>query len=312
MKPLHESLIKGEMTSSHTLVERLKLKRDLLEQCNPAHVEIRTALVITGGGMRGVFSGGVVTALQELGMKDAFDHVVGVSAGAVSAAYLLAGETKLGTSIYYENLTGRRFINWLRLGNVLDISFLMNIFRNVKPLNQDAIRQSRSRLHIGVTSVETGEGFYVNISESSEKDFIKLIGASSAVPELTKPVQIDSKLYSDGVTGCTRPVQYAVETLSATDVLVIHNQPLLERSTVGRTERTMARVALRSFSAAFREAHLRRYDDSDMLRHITYPDTVNIGVICPVEPHVGRLTTNRRALKQTAAYGRAYALSLLS
>ena len=42
----------------------------------------RVALVIEGGAMRGVVSGGMVTGLEALGLRDAFDAVYGSSAGA--------------------------------------------------------------------------------------------------------------------------------------------------------------------------------------------------------------------------------------
>ena len=48
------------------------------------------ALVVQGGGMRGVYSMGALAALEEEGLADAFDVVVGSSAGAINGAYLLS------------------------------------------------------------------------------------------------------------------------------------------------------------------------------------------------------------------------------
>ena len=49
------------------------------------------ALVIEGGGMRGVVAGGMVGALEERGFLDCFDSIHGSSAGACAGAYFLAG-----------------------------------------------------------------------------------------------------------------------------------------------------------------------------------------------------------------------------
>jgi predicted acylesterase/phospholipase RssA len=57
------------------------------QRSDPYHV----ALVIEGGGMRGVAAGGMVSALERLGLRDAFDSVHGSSAGAVAASYFVAG-----------------------------------------------------------------------------------------------------------------------------------------------------------------------------------------------------------------------------
>ena len=49
-------------------------------------------LVVQGGGMRGVVSGGGLTALHDLGMRDLFDATYGSSAGAMNLTYFLAGQ----------------------------------------------------------------------------------------------------------------------------------------------------------------------------------------------------------------------------
>jgi predicted patatin/cPLA2 family phospholipase len=51
---------------------------------------LRIALVIEGGGMRGVISAGMALTLDELGLVPAFDAVYGASAGAITGAWLLS------------------------------------------------------------------------------------------------------------------------------------------------------------------------------------------------------------------------------
>ena len=48
---------------------------------------LRIALIIEGGGMRGVISAGMALALDELGLVPAFDAVYGASAGAITGAW---------------------------------------------------------------------------------------------------------------------------------------------------------------------------------------------------------------------------------
>ena len=71
----------------------------------------RVALCVEGGAMRGVVSAGMVSALEALGLTHAFDAVYGSSAGAINAAYFLAGQARLGTTIYYEDINNRAFID---------------------------------------------------------------------------------------------------------------------------------------------------------------------------------------------------------
>jgi len=79
--------------------------------------------------MRGVISAGMVAALEVLGLTHAFDAVYGSSAGAINAAYFLAGQAGLGSTIYYEDINNRRFINFgraVRGRAILDLSFLLD------------------------------------------------------------------------------------------------------------------------------------------------------------------------------------------
>jgi predicted acylesterase/phospholipase RssA len=102
---LSERLLTPESERTPDVVSNILRKRDLLLAGDPAHEEIKTALVIGSGAMRGAYSGGVVIGLEELGLTDTFDDVVGVSVGASTAAYFLANQSARGTSLFFEELT---------------------------------------------------------------------------------------------------------------------------------------------------------------------------------------------------------------
>ena len=98
--------------------------------------------------MRGVVSAGMVSALEELGLGQAFDAVYGSSAGAINAAYFLAGQARMGTTIYFENLNNHRFISLARplTGRpIVDLNFLLNdIAIRTKPLDAARVLSSLS------------------------------------------------------------------------------------------------------------------------------------------------------------------------
>ena len=67
-------------------------------------------LIVGGGGQRGPFGGGWVMALENLNLRNAFKTVVGVSTGAPTISYFLAGQAAVGTSIYFEeNVRDKKF-----------------------------------------------------------------------------------------------------------------------------------------------------------------------------------------------------------
>ena len=117
------------------------------------------ALAVEGGAMRGVVSAGMVWALEDLGYTHAFDAVYGSSAGAINSAYFLAGQAAVGTTIYYEDINNRSFINLsrpLRGRPIVNLGFLLDdVARNRKRLDVDRVLQSRTPLSVLATDIHT-------------------------------------------------------------------------------------------------------------------------------------------------------------
>lgn len=118
----------------------------------------KVGLAVEGGGMRGVVSAAMLSALEEHGFRDAFDGVYGCSSGAVNCAYFLAGGTWYPVSIYYDDLTTRRFIDFrrgLRRGNVLNLDYAFDeVVDIIKPLDYEKVIASPAPLTVAVTHVD--------------------------------------------------------------------------------------------------------------------------------------------------------------
>src|SRR5437667_7034735 len=110
--------------------------------------------------MRGVISCAALLALEELGMTDVFDEVYGASAGAVNAAYFLAGQAAYATSIYYQKINNTRFIRRLWHRQVVDLDELFDsIVGRERPLHVEKVLVSRSQFYVVVADSRTGESF---------------------------------------------------------------------------------------------------------------------------------------------------------
>lgn len=109
--------------------------------------------------MRGVVSAGMVSALEDLGLTNAFDAVYGSSAGAINAAYFLAGQAAFGTTIYSEDINNRHFIDLRRplIGRpIVDLGFLVDeIAARRKPLDSARVLESTTPLTVMATDVAT-------------------------------------------------------------------------------------------------------------------------------------------------------------
>ena len=107
--------------------------------------------------MRGVITAGMLSALEELGLRDCFDAVYGSSAGAFAAAYFIAGQARYGSSIFQE-VNNRRFINLWRIAlgrPAISMEVLVDyICATRKPLDFERLQASGIPLRVIAASVE--------------------------------------------------------------------------------------------------------------------------------------------------------------
>ncbi|MCS6816139.1 MAG: patatin family protein [Blastocatellia bacterium] len=244
-------------TALHHILER-KLEREA-QRWTPR--SLKTACVLQGGAMRGVASAGAIIALEQLGFTEAFDAVYGASAGAINGAYFLAGQAAFGTSIYYQDIANRRFINPARLWKIVDMDFLFQeIIARRKRLDLDRVRQNRTPLHIIATEVQTGREVLFS-SHDHELDLLAALKASAALPILYPyPVRVGERLYVDGGVVDAIPIERALLD-GCTDLLVVLTVPKTHRAKPpSALERMLAARLLRPLSRDLERAFLHRHE----------------------------------------------------
>src|SRR3989344_179459 len=118
--------------------------------------------------MSGVFGAGVLTSLQEINFYDKIDTIYAGSAGAFNAAYFLTRQSKLGSSIYYEDLVDNfikpfnvpigisqlfwnRYINQLhKINDVVNIDYIFEIIKHKKSLDTERLKKQSIKLYAKV------------------------------------------------------------------------------------------------------------------------------------------------------------------
>ena len=135
----------------------------------------RVGLIVEGGAMRGVISCAALMALEELGMTEVFDEVYGGSAGAVNAAYFLAGQAAYATTLYYQKINNTRFLRRFWHRKIVDIDDLFDsIIAGSRPLRTDKVLASRSQLFVTIADACTGEAF-LGHAQSSRTPLLTLL-----------------------------------------------------------------------------------------------------------------------------------------
>lgn len=249
----------------------------------------RLALVIEGGGMRGVIAGGMVSALEHLGLVEVFDAVYGTSAGACAGAWLLAGQAVQGTRIFFEDINNPRFI---RLGRalirrpVLNTDYLIDhVLTELRPFDVARFLDAPIPLTMMATDVETGRP----VALRDFRDVAAVMAALKATTRLPlvggRPVPgPDGRLLVDGALTAPLPIDIA-EADGASHILVLSTRPDVTPLDGGPSRGWFARLLARHVSPAVAQAYLDRPRVHaallDRLREPPQPGRAFISVVRP-------------------------------
>lgn len=206
------------------VIAAIKEKKQLMD-ANLPHDHLRILCICGGGLIKGAYSVGVGWALEELGYTDVFDHIVGVSSGAPSAAYYVGGNVRDGGSLIYEECCSRAFFSRWRFWNLTDVLYLTSVLegKTGKSLSFDKIFSSRTKLHIGVASLKTGKPKLITPNNRSE--LLDAISASILMPTMSnRKVCIAGQHYMDGGFSSPHVIGLAAEGIDYTHVLVLTSQ----------------------------------------------------------------------------------------
>lgn len=178
-------------------------------------------LVLEGGGMRGVYTAGVLDVFLEEGIE--FPYCIGVSAGACNAVSYVAGQKQrhLRSSVNY--LQDKRYMsleNLLRTGNLMSGYFVFQTLAyELEPVDADRFSQSDCELTVVVTDCETGLPVYCKVDDVH--DSCPLVQASSTIPMMMETVELDGKFYVDGGIGDSIPLKRAQEDGYEKNVVIL-------------------------------------------------------------------------------------------
>lgn len=185
--------------------------------------DYRVALVIEGGGMRGAVSAGVVVGLDHLGFRDAFDLVVGTSAGAIGGAFFVTGKGPESVAMYYDELNTTPFLSKKRLmrrGAALDVAYLIETAAPRRGLDFEAVGVSDVPLYATLTPVALEGGIELVRVDGDAERVSSILQATASLPVLAgESKQVDGEFYVDG--GLTEQIPWRSATgLGATHILV--------------------------------------------------------------------------------------------
>ncbi len=186
---------------------------------------MKVGLVLEGGAMRGMYTAGVLDTFLDNNIE--VDGIIGVSAGVLFGVNYLSKQK--GRVIRYN----KRFINdkrymglWslLTTGNVINKEFsFYEVPQKLDVFDNDTFMKSKIDFWATVTNIETGEAEYIKLDDLFAQ--MEVLRATSAMPYVSKIVELESGKYLDGGISDSIPVDKCKE-LGFEKIIVVLTRPL--------------------------------------------------------------------------------------
>lgn len=257
----------------------------------------RTGLVLEGGGVRGIYTAGVLDVFMEHGLG--FDGVIGVSAGAIHACSYLSGQKGRSIRYYRKYVSDPRFMSlrsWLRTGDIVGADFCYHELPDKLDIyDHEAFLQNRTPYYAVCTDVETGKPEYVRLTDMRGQ--IEYLRASASLPYFSRIVALDGRKYLDGGCSDSIPVEAFRRMGYQRNVVVLTR----DRSYRKSPEMTaLAKLVYRKYPAfirALEERHTMYNAQVALVEKLEQEGSVF--VIRPDSPlEIGRLESNPEKVQQ--------------
>ena len=266
--------------------------------------QIKKALIVEGGGSRGVFSFGVIDSFIKASYNP-FDIHLGVSNGAVVQLwYLLAvSDYNLDKMLFSASKDYVRYSNLLLNKSIMNFEKLYQDANKVFPIDFDRLQDNLAgkNFYVVVSDADTGKPEYI---ELSKENYINEMLATGSLPVLMKnTIYLDGKRKYDGGITDPIPVQKAYE-MGAKEIVVIrtYEQAFIRKT---KLENYIAAFATRSYPNISKALKNNTATYNSALEFIHNPPSdCKIMQICPPQRlSTKRATTNIDIMKEDYQIG---------
>ena len=267
--------------------------------------ENTVGLVLEGGGMRGLYTAGVLEYFTENNLY--FPYQIGVSAGACMAASYLSRQRGRNRAVNIAFAGDERYLSWRKFlrqrRELFGMDFIFDEIPNsLVPFDYEAFDAAAEQFVIGTTDVETGKAVYYSKGDP-DFDVLTLLRASSSLPFFAPIVSYEGRKLMDGGIADPIPIKRAEQDGCSRNVLI-----LTRNEGYVKTRSRMRWLMERKFGA------FPAFVETIMNRHRIYNETVaymeqqaNNGAAFIIRPSrpvtVSRVEQKRHKLEQLYQQG---------
>lgn len=265
----------------------------------------KVGLVLEGGGMRGVYTAGVLEFFLE--HEIAFPYVIGVSAGACNAASYLSKQKGRNKTVTIDYASDPRYISWrnyFKNRQFFGMDFIFDEIPNKHvPYHYDVFYNSPTEFVVGTTDCLTGEPIFFK-KEDYQRELLTVLRASSSLPFIAPEVKYQEKTLLDGGISDPIPIKKAQQDGFSKNIVILT-----------RNEGYMKKPSRFHFLVNRKYPEFHGLQKALRNRYKVYNDTMaylekeekagNVFIIRPNDPlKVGRMERNPEKLKEL--YNKGY------
>lgn len=186
------------------------------------HITQHTGLVLEGGGMRGVFTAGVLDALMKHEVY--FPYVVAVSAGALHGLSYMSRQPRRARWASIDMLKKYGYISLRSLvhnGSIFDPTLLYERFpEEIIPFDYKTYEQNPATFEMVTTNCKTGRAMYLSERYDHQR-MTQIAKASSALPFVSQITEVDGIPMLDGGIVDSIPIVRSIDTGHHENVVVL-------------------------------------------------------------------------------------------
>jgi predicted patatin/cPLA2 family phospholipase len=267
-------------------------------------IDNHTALVLEGGGLRGVFTCGVLDCFMDHGIR--FPFTVGVSAGACNGLSYMSGQRGRAKKSNIDLMDEHHYVGFKYLLTqkcIMDFKLLFEDFpEKIIPYDYDAYFSNPDRFVMVTTNCLTGKAEYLEEKKSSER-VMDIVRASSSLPFVSPITYVDGIPMLDGGIVDSIPVEYAMSQGYEKQVVILTRNKGYRKKD---SRMPLAKITYKQYPNLQAALHQRNTIYNKTMELIEKnEDEGKILVIRPVKPiEVGRMEKNTDKLR--ALYQEGY------
>ncbi|MDE5823615.1 MAG: patatin family protein [Lachnospiraceae bacterium] len=260
---------------------------------------IDCGLVLEGGGMKGMYTAGVLEYFMEKELY--FKNCYGVSAGACHLCSYISKQKKRAYRVALDYLNDKNYCSVYSLmttGDMFNADMCYNKIPNkLDPYDYKAAAKYEGNAYAVVTNIRTGKAEYMPMREMY-KDTIA-VRASASLPLISRNVKIGNEYYLDGGIADAVPIRKAIADGNVKNVVILTKEVGYIRKQTSPAMRNLIKLKYTKYPKIYELVSDRYARYNETLRFLDEEEKAGRAfVIRPQRPNdIGRVEKDRKKLE---------------